>query len=77
MLSHDLHQEFPQFREKIDHLMATDPNFARLYDQYIDLDNEITQAEDGTIPLDDFTLETLKKKRLKIKDELYQTFAAA
>jgi len=77
MLSHDMHQEFPNLAEKIDVLAQTNTHFSHLYDQYNGLDAEIVKVEEDGMPIDDFAFENLKKKRLKLKDELYQILKEA
>lgn len=77
LLSHDFHVEFPDLAQRVDSLKGSNAVFARIYDQHVELDSEIIDAEDGVKALDDFALETLKKKRLKLKDELYQMLRTA
>jgi uncharacterized protein YdcH (DUF465 family) len=68
---HDLLSEFPEYRDKIHELKANHPEFARLYEQYQEIDQEIYHIEEGfETPSDDYT-EELKKKRILLKDQLY------
>lgn len=76
LLSHDLHVEFPDLAARVDALRADNAHFAQLFDQYNDLDGQITRAEEGLVGLDDFSLEDLKKRRLKVKDEIYDMLRA-
>lgn len=76
LLSHDLHKEFPELSDKIHVLKTGNHHFARLFDQYGSLDNEIVKAEEGIAPMDGLALEALKKERLKLKDDLYQMLKA-
>lgn len=72
LLNHDLAHEFPQYLEKMRTLKTSAPHFASLFDQY-DADNKtITKYEQGVGAMSDEALEALKKKRLKIKDEIYR-----
>jgi len=67
---HDLVHELPEYKERIHELKTSDPHFARLFDQYHDIDHEIYRIEQGVeTPSDEYT-EGLKKQRLKLKDEL-------
>ena len=67
---HDLVHELPEYRDLIHELKAGNQHFARLFDQYHDIDHEIYRIEQGMeTPSDDYT-EVLKKQRLKLKDEL-------
>ena len=68
---HDLIHELPEFVDRIHELKTTDAYFARLYDEYHELDNEVRHIEEGIENTDDFYLEELKKKRLQHKDELF------
>ena len=68
---HDLVHEFPEYREKIHQLKMNDGHFARLFDEYADLDKQVRHIEEGIENTDDLYLEELKKKRLNHKDLLY------
>ena len=67
---HHLATEFPEYKEQIHKLKADDAHFSRLYDEYNALDDEIYRIEEGIETTADDYLETLKKKRLALKDEL-------
>lgn len=60
---------FHEDREIITELKQKDAHFHRLFDQHNDLDNEITKLVQSHT--DDVTIETKKKEKLKLKDELY------
>lgn len=68
---HDLLHEFPEHREKIHELKTHNPHFAKLFDEYHEVDKELRRVQQEIeTPSDDF-VEDLKKKRLHLKDELY------
>ncbi|MFC5519578.1 YdcH family protein [Polaromonas jejuensis] len=71
-LNHDLAHEFPQYREKMHSLKASDAQFARLFSRYDDDNHTIAKYEKGVGSISDEALETLKKRRLKTKDEIYE-----
>lgn len=71
-LSHDLHKEFPDLSDRVHQLKTGNHHFSRRFEEYNSLDKEIIKVEEGMTPMDDFRLEDLKKKRLLLKDELYQ-----
>lgn len=72
LLNHDLAHEFPQYRQKMLSLKASDAHFASLINRY-DADNQtIANYEQGVGSISDEALEALKKRRLKIKDQIYQ-----
>jgi uncharacterized protein YdcH (DUF465 family) len=72
-----LANEFPEFKEKIHTLKIDNAHFAKLFEEYNHLDREIIRIEEGVEHAGDFDLETLKKKRLGLKDELYRMLVAA
>ncbi len=73
---HDLPSEFPEYRDKIHDLKVNDAEFARLYEQYQEIDQEIYHIEEGfENPSDEYT-EQLKKKRVLLKDRLYARLKA-
>lgn len=67
---HDLLHELPEHRERIHELKTTDGHFARLFDEYHELDHEIHRIEQGVENTSDEYLEGLKYKRLNHKDQL-------
>lgn len=69
--SHDLLHEFPELEGKIATLRASDAEFARIMDQYDDLDARVRSLEELGVPVADETIEELKKERLLLKDRLY------
>ena len=76
LLNHDLLHEFPQYLEPMRRLRASDAHFASLVARY-DADNRtIAGYEQGVGSITDEALEVLKKKRLKLKDDIYQKLRA-
>lgn len=73
---HDIHHEFPEFAETIHDLKVGNTHFARLFEEYHALTNKVENLEEKDIPVDDFTIEDMKKQRAKLKDELYQMLVA-
>jgi uncharacterized protein YdcH (DUF465 family) len=69
---HDLDHEFPEYRETIHNLKTSNLHFARLFDEYHEIDNEVLRIETGIENSSDDYLEGQKKKRVYLKDELYQ-----
>lgn len=68
---HDLIHEFPEYKDRIHELKVSDPEFAKLFDEYHEIDNEVRRIEEGIeTPSDEYT-EKLKMRRLRLKDELY------
>ena len=68
---HNLLHEFPEFKDKIHQLKTSNHHFARLFDEYHLATAEVEKLEGLGVPVADASFEELKKKRLKLKDELY------
>ncbi len=73
---HDLLHEFPESREAIHELKMNNGHFARLFDQYHEKDHEVHRIESGAENTSDDYLETRKKERLALKDELFKMIQA-
>lgn len=73
---HDLLHEFPEHKERIHELKMSNNHFAKLFDEYHEIEHEVRRIEEGNeTPSDEYT-EELKKKRLKLKDDLYAIIIA-
>ena len=51
-------------------LLAEDTNFKRLYEKHGELKETVNQANHGELTIDDLALETLKKQKLLLKDQM-------
>ena len=69
---HDLIHELPEHKERIHQLKMSDKHFAKLYDEYNELDQQILKMEEGFETPSDDVLEEVKKKRLYLKDQLVE-----
>lgn len=69
---HDLVHELPEYRETIHNLKMTDNHFAKLFDEYHEVDHEIHRIETDIETTSDEYLEEKKKQRLHLKDELFR-----
>ncbi len=69
---HDLHHEFPEHFDRIHQLKMDNAHFARLFKEYHEVDHEVLRIEEGVENHADDYVEDLKKKRLLLKDQLYQ-----
>ena len=69
---HELHREFPEFLDVMQALRNSDSHFSQMFDEYHALTTEVEHLEEEDVPVDDFTIETMKKKRAKLKDSMYQ-----
>ncbi|MEE8054519.1 MAG: YdcH family protein [Gammaproteobacteria bacterium] len=60
-----------EFDEKIvESLLSQNTDFRRLYEKHGDLKERVREAHIGTSPLDDVTLENMKKEKLRLKDQM-------
>lgn len=62
---------FPEYREQIAHLRANDRHFSRIFDEHNKLDHEVKQLEEKHSPAFQADIETLKKQKLALKEEIY------
>ena len=74
---HNLVHEFPEFREQIHELKVSDGHFARLFDESPRLDRRIRRIEQQVEAVPEEYAESLKKRRLWLKDELYRMLRQA
>ena len=73
---HDLVHELPEFKEAIHELKMNDAHFARLFKEYHELDHEVLRIEENVETTSDEFLESRKKKRLNLKDNLLKMLVA-
>ncbi len=74
---HDLIHELPEHRETIHNLKMTDKHFARLFEEYHEVDHEIHRIETGEETPSDEYVEGKKKQRLNLKDNLLKMIKEA
>ncbi|UYZ84105.1 YdcH family protein [Entomomonas sp. E2T0] len=60
---------FPEYRDLISKLKTEDAHFSKLFEKHNDLDHKIKNLESSFAA--DSEVETLKKEKLKLKDEIY------
>ena len=68
---HELIAEFPEHAARITQLKTSEPHFARLYEEYHEVNRAIHRAETNIEPTDDLHMERMRTERLKLKDALY------
>ncbi|WP_068829148.1 YdcH family protein [Pseudomonas sp. BMS12] len=74
---HPLVREFPEFRQQMQALHASDPHFAQMALHYETLDKRIYEVEDGRQSLDDLALQALKNERVILKDQIAERLSKA
>lgn len=72
---HELAEEFPEHVEKIHALKTTNAHFARLYEEYHEINRAVHRAETNIEPTDDLNMEVMRKQRLALKDRIYGMLA--
>ena len=66
----DLAEDFPDKRDRIHQLKTSDNRFARLYEEYNELNRTIHRVETRVEPQTDEAEEELKRRRVQLKDEI-------
>ena len=73
MENHTITQEFPEYADKISELKISDAQFLKLFVNYEEVNALILHYEDGKQShTTDEHLTDLRKKRVHLKDEIYQ-----
>ncbi|DAB31245.1 MAG: uncharacterized protein PWQ42_39 [Sulfurospirillum sp.] len=60
-----------EYRDVISALKVENAHFAKIFEKHNDLDQKITDVEEGREHMEQLELEKLKKEKLKLKDEAY------
>lgn len=67
---HELNEEFPELRDRIRDLKATDAHFARLVDEYHDINRTVHRIENNVQPTSEDFEKQLRRQRLLLKDQI-------
>ncbi|SLN64618.1 hypothetical protein PEL8287_03568 [Roseovarius litorisediminis] len=73
---HELQEEFPEHADKITRLKQADAHFARLADEYHEVNRAVHRAETNVEPVEELTEVAMRKQRAALKDELYRMLSA-
>lgn len=73
---HELAEEFPEFIEKMSTLKVSDKHFAKLANDYHDLNRKVHAAETNVAPREELAEIDLRKRRGALKDEIYAYLTA-
>ena len=68
---HELAEEFPDKVEVMSQLKQTDAHFARLAEEYHEINRAVHRAETNIEPLEELAEVDLRKKRAALKDEIW------
>ena len=74
---HDLYEDFPEKTEAIHALKATNAHFARLVEEYHEINGQVHRAETNIEPMEQLAEVELRKKRATLKDELARMLSQA
>lgn len=72
---HELAEEFPDKLEQISTLKQTDAHFARLADEYHEVNRAVHRAETNVEPMEDLAEVDLRKTRAALKDQIWAYLA--
>lgn len=73
---HELAEEFPEHADKMHNLKESDAHFAKLFDDYHEVNRAVHRAETNLEPMEDLAEANLRKQRAVLKDEIYRYLSA-
>lgn len=73
---HAIHEEFPQDAVRIHELKMKDAHFARLLEEYDQVNDAVHQAESLIHPTSEEAEKELRRKRTHLKDEIARMLAS-
>lgn len=73
---HELHEEFPDLVDKISEMKQSDAHFARLAEEYHEINRRVHRAETLVSPVEELTEVEMRKQRAVLKDEIYRMLTA-
>jgi len=59
-----------EYRDEITELKQNNRHFARIFEKHNKLDQDVKDAEHGRVGMSDMSIETMKKEKLLLKDEM-------
>ncbi len=74
---HELAEEFPDLVTRMHALKSENAHFAKLYDEYHELNRAVHRAETNVEPVEEMTEVAMRKQRMALKDEIYKMIQAA
>jgi uncharacterized protein YdcH (DUF465 family) len=74
---HELHEEFPDKADAIHALKTSDAHFARLVEEYHEINRAVHRAETLVEPMAEAEETALRKKRLALKDDIARALTNA
>jgi len=74
---HDVHEDFPGSQDKIHALKTGNAHFARILEEYEQVNRSVYRAEANLEPVEQLTEVELRKQRAALKDEIARMLAQA
>ncbi|WP_372602727.1 YdcH family protein [Actibacterium sp.] len=74
---HELAEEFPDQVDAIHSLKTSDSHFAKLVDEYHEVNRAIHRAETNVEPTDELHETEMRKQRMALKDQIGRALSAA
>jgi len=74
---HELAEEFPEQADAIHALKVSDAHFAKLLDEYLEVNRAVHRAETGIEPTGELNEVTMRKQRMSLKDEIARMLSQA
>ncbi|MEM1004212.1 MAG: YdcH family protein [Pseudomonadota bacterium] len=74
---HELAEEFPDKVDLMSQLKQTDAHFARLADEYHEINRDVHRAETNVEPMEELAEVELRKKRAVLKDQIWAILSKA
>ncbi|MFV0385481.1 YdcH family protein [Paracoccus sp. (in: a-proteobacteria)] len=67
---HSIHEEFPAAGPRIHELKLKDAHFARLLEEYDQINDQVHNAETSVTPITEEAEKGLRRKRAHLKDQI-------
>ena len=74
---HEIAEEFPQEADRIAALKQTDAHFARLVDEYHEVNRDLHRAETNIEPTNESHEIEMRKTRMGLKDQIWRMISDA
>ena len=68
---HELAEEFPDKVDAMHSLREKDSHFARLFDEYHQINRQVHRAETNVEPVEALAETEMRKERARLKDEIW------
>ena len=69
---HELAEEFPESADHMSTLKQSDAHFAKLFEDYHEVNRAVHRAETNVEPTSDEHMNMMRKQRMALKDQIAQ-----